>query len=97
MFLVSNLKEKLGAQDQVGIDLPTLNDIDNIIPIPQAILDLCVKRRKEVPMYSQGCSNITITISLNFQRKTLKETECYELPYRYYMEIVWGFCGLLHT
>ena len=45
----------------MGIDLPTLNDIDNIIPIPQAILDLCVKRRKEVPMYSQGLSPVDAT------------------------------------
>ena len=62
VFHVSNLKGRLGTQDIASTMLPTIDDSDDIIPIPQAILDRCIKRRKEeVLVHWQGLSPVDAT------------------------------------
>ncbi|GMY32311.1 Transposon Tf2-2 polyprotein [Fagus crenata] len=47
VFHVSNLKRKLGSQEEASTMLPVIGNLDGLVPLPQEILDRCTRRSKE--------------------------------------------------
>uniref|UniRef100_A0A2N9H2J1 Chromo domain-containing protein n=1 Tax=Fagus sylvatica TaxID=28930 RepID=A0A2N9H2J1_FAGSY len=57
VFHVSNLKRKLGSQEEASTMLPVIDNSDGLVPLPQAILDRRTRRSKEeVLVHWQGLS-----------------------------------------
>uniref|UniRef100_A0A2N9I1L0 Reverse transcriptase n=1 Tax=Fagus sylvatica TaxID=28930 RepID=A0A2N9I1L0_FAGSY len=57
VFHVSNLKRKLGSQEEASTMLPVIGNSDGLVPLPQAILDRRTRRSKEeVLVHWQGLS-----------------------------------------
>uniref|UniRef100_A0A2N9J7H4 Chromo domain-containing protein n=1 Tax=Fagus sylvatica TaxID=28930 RepID=A0A2N9J7H4_FAGSY len=57
VFHVSNLKRKLGSQEEASTLLPVIGNSDGLVPLPQAILDRRTRRSKEeVLVHWQGLS-----------------------------------------